>query len=309
MLRDNRVIFYGEDVADYGGAFKVTKGLLEVFGRDRVFNISISEAAIVGSGVGCAMTGLRPVVELMYSDFELQAGDQLWNQAAKWSYMSGGQTAVPMVIRSSVGAGKGYGGQHSQSLESHSTHTPGLKVVYPSTPYDVKGLLKTAIRDDNPVLFCESQALYNEMGEVPAEDYTIPFGVAAVRREGGDVTIVAWGKVAQDALEAAEILEREHAISAEVIDPRTLVPFDYDTVVRSVQKTGRAIVASQACRTGSYTGEIASQIQERAFDYLDAPVLRIGSLDGVSPQSEVLEKAYLPDASTIVAAARELVGR
>jgi len=309
MLRDNRVIFYGEDVADYGGAFKVTKGLLEIFGRDRVFNISISEAAIVGSGVGCAMTGLRPVVELMYSDFELQAGDQLWNQAAKWSYMSGGQTAVPMVIRSSVGAGKGYGGQHSQSLESHSTHTPGLKVVYPSTPYDAKGLLKAAIRDDNPVLFCESQALYNEMGEVPAEDYTIPFGVAAVRREGGDVTIVAWGKVAQDALEAAEILEREHAISAEVIDPRTLVPFDYDTVVRSVQKTGRAIVASQACRTGSYTGEIASQIQERAFDYLDAPVLRIGSLDGVSPQSEVLEKAYLPDASTIVAAARELVGR
>jgi len=153
MLRDNRVIFYGEDVADYGGAFKVTKGLLEIFGRDRVFNISISEAAIIGSGVGCAMTGLRPVVELMYSDFELQAGDQLWNQAAKWSYMSGGQTSVPMVIRSSVGAGKGYGGQHSQSLESHSTHTPGLKVVYPSTPYDAKGLLKTAIRDDNPVLF------------------------------------------------------------------------------------------------------------------------------------------------------------
>jgi len=309
MLRDNRVVFYGEDVADYGGAFKVTKGLLEAFGRDRVFNSSISEAAIVGSGVGCAMTGLRPVVELMYSDFELQAGDQLWNQAAKWSYMSGGQTAVPMVIRSSVGAGKGYGGQHSQSLESHSTHTPGLKVVYPSTPYDAKGLLKTAIRDDNPVLFCESQALYNELGEVPAEDYTIPFGVAAVRREGTDVTIVAWGKVAQDALEAAETLQREHDISAEVIDPRTLVPFDYDTVVRSVRKTGRAIVASQACRTGSYTGEIASQIQERAFDYLDAPVVRIGSLDGVSPQSEVLEKAYLPDASTIVAAARELVGR
>ncbi len=309
MLRDNRVIFYGEDVADYGGAFKVTKGLLEVFGRDRVFNTSISEAAIVGSGVGCAMTGLRPVVELMYSDFELQAGDQLWNQAAKWSYMSGGQTAVPMVIRSSVGAGKGYGGQHSQSLESHSTHTPGLKVVCPSTPYDAKGLLKTAIRDDNPVLFCESQALYNELGEVPAEDYTIPFGVAAVRREGADVTIVAWGKVTQDALEAAETLQREHDISAEVIDPRTLIPFDYETVVRSVRKTGRAIVASQACRTGSYTGEIASQIQERAFDYLDAPVVRIGSLDGVSPQSKVLENAYLPDASTIVAAARELVGR
>jgi len=309
MVRDNRVVFYGEDVADYGGAFKVTKGLLEIFGRDRVFNTSISEAAIVGTGVGAAMTGLRPVVELMYSDFELQAGDQLFNQAAKWSYMSGGQTSVPMVIRSSVGAGKGYGGQHSQSLESHSTHTPGIKVVVPSTPYDAKGLLKTAIRDDNPVMFCESQALYNDMGEVPAEDYTIPLGVAAVRREGADVTIVAWGKVARDAVEAAQVLEAEHGISAEVIDPRTLVPFDIDTVVRSVRKTGRAVVASQACRTGSYTGEIASQIQELAFDYLDAPVGRIGSEDGISPQSYVLEQAYLPNTGTLVEAAREVVGR
>jgi len=309
MMRDNRVVFYGEDVADYGGAFKVTKGLIEIFGRDRVFNASISEAAIIGTGVGCAMTGLRPVVELMYSDFEFQAGDQIYNQAAKWSYMSGGNISVPLVIRSSVGAGKGYGGQHSQSLESHSTHTPGIKVAVPSTPYDAKGLLKTAIRDDGPVMFCESQALYNDVGEVPATDYTVPFGVAAVRREGSDVTIVAWGKVAKDAIEAGEILEAEHGISAEVIDPRTLIPFDIETVLRSVRKTGRAIVASQACRTGSYTGEIAAQIQELAFDYLDAPVARIGSLDGVSPQSLVLENAYLPTAATLVDAARGLVGR
>ena len=309
MMRDNRVIFYGEDVADYGGAFKVTKGMVEDFGRDRVFNISISEAAIVGSAVGAAMTGLRPVVELMYSDFEFQAGDQLYNQAAKWSYMSGGYASVPLVVRSSVGAGKGYGGQHSQSLESHSTHIPGIKVVVPSTPYDAKGLLKTAIRDDNPVIFCESQALYNDTDEVPAEDYTIPFGQAAVRREGGDITLVSWGQVARLTLRAAEILAAEHGIEAEVIDPRTLIPFDIDTVLRSVRKTGRVIVASQATRTGSYTGEVAAQVQERAFDYLDAPVGRIGALDGISPQSYVLEQAFLPNADTIVAAARELVGK
>jgi pyruvate/2-oxoglutarate/acetoin dehydrogenase E1 component len=287
----------------------VTKGLLETFGRERVFNTSISEAAIVGTAVGAAMTGLRPVVELMYSDFEFQAGDQIFNQAAKWSYMSGGNTSVPIVIRSSVGAGKGYGGQHSQSLESHSTHTPGIKVAFPSTPYDAKGLLKTAIRDDNPVMFCESQALYNDLGVVPAEDYTVPFGLAAIRREGTDVTLIAWGQLASEANKAAERLQADHGISAEVIDPRTLVPFDYDTVLRSVKKTGRAIVASQACRTGSYTGEIAAQIQELGFDYLDAPVGRIGSKDGISPQSYVLELAYLPTAKTIVDLARELVGR
>ena len=308
MMRDNRVIFYGEDVADYGGAFKVTKGLIDVFGRDRVFNSSISESAIIGTGVGGGMTGLRPVVELMYSDFEFQAGDQIYNQAAKWSYMSGGNASVPLVIRSSVGAGKGYGGQHSQALESHSTHIPGIKVAVPSTPYDAKGLLKTAIRDDNPVIFCESQGLYNDVGEVPAEEYTIPFGEAVIRREGGDVTLVAWGQVARFVLDAAETLAADHGIEAEVIDPRTLAPFDIETVLRSVRKTGRVIVASQATRTGSFTGEIAAQIQELAFDYLDAPVARIGALDGISPQSYVLEKAFLPNVDTIVAAARELVG-
>jgi 2-oxoisovalerate dehydrogenase E1 component len=309
MERDNRVIFYGEDVADYGGAFKVTKGLLEIFGRDRVFNSSISESAIIGSAVGAAMTGLRPVVELMYSDFEFQAGDQLYNQAAKWSYMSGGNISVPLVVRSSVGAGKGYGGQHSQSLESHSTHIPGIRVAIPSTPYDAKGLLKTAIRDNNPVMFCESQALYNNRGEVSEDDYTVPFGQAAVRREGGDVTLVAYGQMGPETIEAAEMLAQEHGIEAEVLDPRTLCPFDYESVIRSVQKTGRCVVISQACRTGSFTGEVTAQIQQRAFDYLDAPVERVGAKDGVSPQSYVLEQAYLPGPAEVVAAARALCGK
>ncbi len=303
MMRDSRVIFYGEDVADYGGAFKVTKGLLETFGRGRVFNTSISEAAIVGTAVGAAMSGLRPVVELMYSDFEFMAGDQLYNQAAKWHYMSGGRNKVPMVLRTSTGAGKGYGGQHSQALESHSTHTPGLKVVYPSNAYDAKGLLKTAIRDDDPVVFIESQRLYNAKGEVPREEYTVPFGEAAVRRSGADVTIVAWGFVADILPAVADTLSSEHSIEAELIDIRTLIPLDIGTIVDSVRKTGRGVVASQACRTGSYSAEVASQIEEAAFDYLDAPIGRVGSKDAISPQSEVLENAFLPDEKDVVEAA------
>ena len=306
MLRDSRVIFYGEDVADYGGAFKVTKGLLEIFGRDRVFNSSISEAGIIGTGVGCAMTELKPIVELMYSDFEFQASDQICNQAAKWSYMSGGMINVPMVIRTSQGAGKGYGGQHSQALESHSAHTPGLKIAIPSTPYDAKGLLKTAIRDGDPVIFVENQNLYNDKSVVPSDEYLIPFGVAEIKRPGEHLTIVAWSFLLHEALKAAEELSAEFEIETEVIDPRTLCPLDLDTIVESVRKTGRLIVVSQACRTGSFTGEVASQIQEAAFDYLDAPILRLGSADGISPQSHILEKAYLPNATTIVTAARQL---
>ncbi len=303
MQRDERVVVYGEDVADYGGAFKVTKGLLEAFGRRRVFNAPISEACIVGSGVGASMTGMRPVVELMYSDFEFQAGDQLFNQAAKWHYMSGGQTTVPLVIRSSVGAGKGYGGQHSQALEAHATHTPGLYVIAPSTPYDAKGLLKSAIRDDNPVLFVESQALYNEQREVPPDDYLVPIGQAAVRREGSDVTIIAWSLLAHMMIEAGDILASEHGVEAELIDLRSLVPLDMATILNSVRKTGHVVVACQAVKTGSFTAEVAARIQQEAFDYLDAPIERIGSADAISPQSEVLEKAYLPDVDTIVQSA------
>ena len=266
MARDRRVIFYGEDVADYGGAFKVTKGLLEAFGRDRVFNTPISEACICGTGCGAAMNGLRPVVELMYFDFALMSSDQISNQAAKWHYMSGAQTEVPLVIRVSAGAGKGYGGQHSQTLESVFCHIPGMYVVYPATPRDAKGMLKSAIRDNNPVLFVESQALYSLKGPVPEGDYLVPLGVADVKRTGSDITLVAWGPVVHDCLKAADKLKAGKNISAEVIDLRSLVPLDLDTVLRSVQKTGRCVVASQAIHIGSYTGEIASTISDVAFD-------------------------------------------
>jgi len=307
MARDRRVIFYGEDVADYGGAFKVTKGLLEAFGRDRVFNTPISEACICGTGCGAAMNGLRPVVELMYFDFALMSSDQISNQAAKWHYMSGAQTEVPLVIRASAGAGKGYGGQHSQTLESVFCHIPGMYVVYPATPADAKGMLKAAIRDNNPVLFVESQALYSLKGPVPEGDYLVPLGVANVVREGADITLVAWGPLVHDCLKAADQLQKEKNVSAEVIDLRSLVPLDIETVLRSVKKTGRCVVASQAIQIGSYTGEIASAVSEAAFDYLDAPVLRVGAKNGIAPQSHILEAAFLPNANDILAAANSIL--
>jgi 2-oxoisovalerate dehydrogenase E1 component len=307
MLRDRRVIFYGEDVADYGGAFKLTKGLLESFGRDRVFNTPISEAAICGTAVGAAIVGLRPVVELMYMDFALMASDQIANQAAKWHYMSGGQVEVPLVIRASVGAGKGYGGQHSQSLESLFTHLPGIWVVYPSNPADAKGLLKSAIRTNNPVLFVESQGLYPSKGLVPDGEHLVPIGVASIAREGSDVTLVAWGPAVPDALVAADRLAAEDGLSAEVVDLRSLVPVDMETVLASVRRTGRCVVAAQAVLGGSFVNEVAARIGYEAFDFLDAPVARIGALNGISPQAQSLERAFLPGADDIVVAARMLV--
>ncbi len=307
MARDSRVVFYGEDVADYGGAFKVTKGLLEAFGRERVFNTPISEACICGTGCGAAMNGLRPVVELMYFDFALMSSDQISNQAAKWHYMSGAQTEVPLVIRCSAGAGKGYGGQHSQTLESMFCHIPGLYVVYPASPYDAKGMLKSAIRDNNPVMFVESQALYGMKGQVPEGDYLVPLGVADVKREGTDITLVAWGPVVHDCLMAADKLKAERGVNAEVIDLRSLVPLDMETVLRSVQKTGRCVVASQAIHIGSYTAEVASTIQDEAFDYLDAPVKRVGARNGIAPQSHILEAAFLPNANDILGAANAIL--
>jgi 2-oxoisovalerate dehydrogenase E1 component len=306
MERDARVVFYGEDVADYGGAFKASKGLLERFGRDRVFNTPISEAAIIGTGVGAAMAGLRPVVELMYMDFALMASDQIANQAGKWHFMSGGQTTVPMVIRASVGAGKGYGGQHSQSLESLFTHLPGLVVVYPSTAADAKGLLKSAIRSDDPVLFCESQGLYATRGPVPEGEHLVPLGKSAVVREGGDATIVAWGPAVPDALAAAEQLAGE-GVECTVIDLRTLVPLDMEPVLASVARTGRCVVAAQAVLSGSYVNEIVARVVNEAFDDLDAPVARVGAANGISPQAEGLEAAYLPDAGDIADAVRGLI--
>ena len=307
MLRDRRVIVYGEDVADYGGAFKLTKDLLEAFGRQRIFNTPISEACICGTAVGASMAGVRPVVELMYMDFALMASDQIANQAGKWHYMSGAQTEVPLVIRASVGAGKGYGGQHSQSLESVFTHIPGLYVVYPATPADAKGLLKSAIRTNNPVLFVESQGLYSTKGVVPEDEYLEPIGVARVVREGADATIVAWGPAVLDALTAAERLKSEQGIETEVIDLRSLVPLDMETVLTSVRKTGRCVVASQAVLIGSYVNEIVARVQLEAFDYLDAPVGRVGAANGISPQAEGLERAFLPNASDIQAAVAALL--
>jgi 2-oxoisovalerate dehydrogenase E1 component len=307
MRRDSRVIFYGEDVAEYGGAFKLSKGLLEMFGRARVFNTPISEACICGTAVGASMVGLRPIVELMYMDFLLMAGDQVGNQAAKWHYMSGAHAEVPMVLRVSVGAGKGYGGQHSQTLESTIVHIPGIYVVYPSTAYDAKGLMKSAIRDNNPIMFVESQGLYNEKGPVPEEEYLIPLGVADVKRVGSDLTFVAYGPAVPLVLKAAAQLQAESGVSAEVIDLRCLVPLDIETVLQSVQKTGRCVVVSQAVSNGSFTGEVASTIQHRVFDYLDAPVVRVGAQNGIAPQSHVLESVFYPRVEDIVAAAKSIL--
>ena len=307
MARDSRVIFYGEDVADYGGAFKVTKGLLETFGRQRVFNAPISEAAICGTSVGAAMIGLRPVVELMYMDFALMASDQISNQAAKWHYMSGGQVEVPLVIRASVGGGKGYGGQHSQTLESLFANIPGMYIVYPTTPSDAKGLLASSIRDNNPIMYLESQLLYGIKGPVPEGEHLVPLGVSDIKRPGNDITLVAWGPAVHDALDAAQQLDRELGVSAEVIDLRCLVPLDMDTVLQSVRKTGRCVVASQCVSFGSFTAEIASTVEEKIFDYLDAPVLRVGAKNGIAPQSHVLEAAFLPKAEDIVTAARSIL--
>lgn len=306
MARDARVIFYGEDVAEYGGAFKLSKGLLEAFGRERVFNTPISEATICGTGVGAAIAGLRPVVELMYMDFALMASDQIANQAAKWHYMSGAQVEVPLVIRASVGAGKGYGGQHSQSLESLFAHLPGIWVVYPSTPADAKALLKSAIRTSNPVLFVESQGLYGTKGPVGGPDHLEPIGAARVARTGADATIVAWGPAVPDALAAAEALAAEDGIETEVIDLRSLVPLDMDTVLASVRKTGRVVVAAQAILTGSFANEVVARIQSEAFDDLDGPVGRVGAKPGISPQAEGLERAFLPGAADIRAAVKAI---
>jgi len=306
MIRDKRVIVYGEDVADYGGAYQVTLGLLDVFGRNRIFNTPISEAAIIGTGVGAAMTGLRPVVEIMYIDFILMAMDQLGNQAAKARYMFGGKMTIPLVIRTTIGGGKGYAGQHSQSLEAIVAHIPGIKVVVPSTAYDVKGLLKTAIRDDNPVFFIEHQMLYVDKGKVPEnDDYTIPFGKARVAREGKDVTVVVYSNMVKSVLKAAEILEKENGIDIEVIDPRTLVPLDVESIASSVNKTGRAVVINQAPYTGSFASHISHEIQANSFTKLKAPVKVVSAYDVPPPMSHMLEYENIPSVERIVRNIRE----
>jgi pyruvate/2-oxoglutarate/acetoin dehydrogenase E1 component/TPP-dependent pyruvate/acetoin dehydrogenase alpha subunit len=306
MLRDERVFLMGEDIAIYGGAYQVTRGLYDEFGAERVRDTPISEAAIAGAAAGAAMTGTRPVAEIMYIDFSTIATDQIINIAAKNRYMFGGKSIVPVVYRTQGGAGRGIAEHHSQSLEAWYQHIPGIFVVMPSTPFDAKGLLKTCIRDDNPVMFIEQKLLYGTEGEVPEGEYTVPLGVADVKREGTNVTIVAYSRMVLLALEAAEDLAKE-GISVEVIDPRTLKPLDVETIIGSVKKTGRAVVVHEGYRTCGVGAEIASQIMEEAFDYLDAPVLRVAGEDVPIPMSPVLEEAAVPSKTKIVEAIKKLV--
>jgi len=309
MQRDETVFLLGEDIGRYwGGAFGVTKGLAEEFGDERVRDTPISENAIVGAGVGAAITGMRPVAEIMFGDLTALAVDQICNQAAKIRYMFGGQVSVPLVIRTPFGAGVNIASHHSQSLEAWFMHTPGLCVAVPSTPYDAKGLLKTAIRGNNPVFFVEHKLLYPVKGLIPNEDYTIPFGVAEVKREGKDVTIVATLYMVHKALNAAEQLIRE-GIIAEVVDPRTLSPLDTKAIVKSVKKTGRLIVVSEDCKTAGVSAEIAAAVAEEALDYLDAPIKRVAEPDTPIPFSPSLEKSVIPDEKSIVQVVKNLVSR
>jgi len=307
MRRDPMVLLLGEDIAEHGGAFGVTRGLWKEFGKERVINTPISEAAIVGAAVGAALAGCRPVAEIMYMDFITLAMDQIVNQAAKMRYMFGGKARLPLVVRTPAGAGRGNAAQHMQSLEAWFVHVPGLKVVMPATPYDAKGLLKTAVRDDNPVIFIEHKLLYATRGEVPEEEYTIPFGQADIKRIGRDVTIVATSRMVLFALAAAATLATEEGIEAEVIDPRTLVPLDIETIINSVKKTNRAVVVYEACERGGIGAEIAAEIQEKAFDYLDAPILRVANPNVPIPFARNLEALAIPDEDRIITAVRKLV--
>lgn len=304
MIRDPRVFVMGEDVGLYGGAYGATRGLFDEFGEERVRDTPISEATIGGAAVGAAMAGMRPVAEIMYVDFTPLAMDQIANQGAKNRYMFGGKTIVPMVIRTEGGAGRNIAAHHSQSLEALWTHFPGIYVVMPSTPYDAKGLLKAAIRDDNPVMFIEHKMLYGLEGLVPDEDYIIPYGVADVKRPGTDVTVVTYSRMVFRALEAAEKLAAD-GISVEVIDLRTLKPLDMETVAASVRKTGRVVGLTEGYKTGSFISELAMRIQEELFDYLDAPIVRVCAADVPVPMSEPLEDAAIPNLDRIVAGIRQ----
>ena len=308
MRRDPTVFIIGEDVAEAGTPFKVLSGLVKEFGPQRVIDSPISEAGITGIGVGAAMTGMRPVVDIMFGDFITLTMDQLVNQAAKIHYMSGGKLKVPMVLRTTLGATRRSAAQHSQSLHAWVSHIPGLKVAVPATPYDAKGLLKSAIRDDNPVVFFEDKLMYQLKGPVPEGEYTIPLGVADVKRAGNDITLVATSSMVQVALAAAESLQAT-GVSAEVIDVRTTLPLDKQTIIDSVKKTSRAIVVDEGYESYGVTAEIASAITDGAFYYLDAPVKRMGAMDVPVPFSPVLEDQTVPTPETVAAMAKRLCGR
>lgn len=308
MRRDEKVFLMGEDVANHGSVFGCCKGLFNEFGPERVRDTPISEAGFIGAGLGAAITGLRPVIELMYVDFALCAMDQIVNQIAKAKYMFGGKARIPLTIRTQQGGYLQNAAQHSQSLEAFFMHVPGLKLVLPSTPYDVKGLLKTAIRDDNPVIFLEHKALYNMTEEIPEEEYLIPFGKAVVRKQGKDISIIATLKMVHMALSAARKLAKE-GIDVEVIDPRTLTPLDNETIVNSVKKTGRAVVVHEAHLVCGVGAEIAAMIMKEAFHSLRAPVERVGAKQVTIPYSVVLENACLPQEADIINAVRTALGQ
>ncbi|MBN2133143.1 MAG: alpha-ketoacid dehydrogenase subunit beta [Sedimentisphaerales bacterium] len=306
MQRDPRVFLMGEGIAGRGGSYKVTVGLLEAFGPRRVIDTPISEASFAGCGVGAAATGMRPVVEILFIDFTSLIIDQIVNQAAKYRFMTGGRGRVPLVLRTQGGSGNGLAAQHSQSLEAWYYHVPGLKVVMPATAYDAKGLLKTAIRDDDPVVFIEHKLLYMSKGHVPAEEYTIAFGQADVKRPGTDATLIAWSGMVPRALAAAESLAAE-GIDVEVVDPRTLVPLDTETILASVRKTEHVVIVQEAVRRGGVASDICSIIQEEAFDYLDAPIRILAGKNTPIPFNLNLERACVPQEQDIVDAVRQVL--
>lgn len=306
LERDPYVFLAGEDIAIYGGAYGVTIDLWHKFGDDRIKDTPISESAIIGIGIGAAMTGMRPVVEIMYVDFISLGLEQIANQAAKIRYMFGGKSRIPLTIRTEGGTGRSLGAHHSQSLEAWLLHVPGLKVVMPATPYDAKGLLKSSIRDDNPVVFIEHKMLYNTKGPVPEEEYIIPIGIADVKKEGKDITILTYSRMVLFSLEAAKTLEKE-GINAEVIDLRTLLPLDMDTIVKSVKKTNKVIIVEEDTKTEGTGAEIGMKIMEECFDYLDAPVKRLAGADVPMPKSPVLEKLAIPQIEDIVREVKKLV--
>lgn len=307
MRRDQSVFLLGEDIGRFwGGAFKVTDGLAQEFGDERVRDTPISESAIVGTAVGAAITGMRPVAEIMFGDLTALAMDQIANQAAKIRYMFGGQASCSLVIRTPFGAGVNIASHHSQSLEAWFMHVPGLQVAIPSTPYDAKGLLKTAIRGNNPVFFCEHKLLYPIEGEVPEEEYLIPFGKADIKKQGSDVTIVATSYMVHKALNAAATLEKQ-GIEAEVVDPRTLTPLDKASIIASVKRTGRLVIVSEDCKTAGVSAEITAVLAEQAIDYLDAPIKRVTATDTPIPFSPPLEQYVIPNEQSIIKAVKEVV--
>lgn len=308
MRRDPNVFLMGEEVAEYNGAYKVSQGMLDEFGPQRVIDTPISELGFAGIGVGAAMVGLRPIIEFMTFNFSLVAIDQVINSAAKMLSMSGGQYNVPIVFRGPSGNAGQLGAQHSQCFENWYANCPGLKVVSPSTPYDAKGLLKTAIRDNDPVIFMESELMYGNKGEVPEQEYLIPIGKADIKRQGTDVTIISFGKMVHVALDACKALESE-GIQAEMIDLRSLRPIDYDTIVESVKKTNRCVIVEESWPLAAIAGELTYMIQKRAFDYLDAPILRITGADVPLPYAPTLIEAYLPNVKKVVHAAKQVMYR